>query len=127
MRAVCGLNTQQPLIKHWSNWLLSRYIINMEILDKTERNTMLIPLFATGWALVDDRDAMIKTFRFKTFRHAFGWMTEAALWAEKLDHHPEWANTYNEVIVTLQTHSAGGLTELDIKLATRMDAARSRR
>ena len=73
--------------------------------------------------MVDGRDAITKTFRFKTFRQAFAWMTEAALWAEKLDHHPEWCNVYNEVVVTLQTHSAGGLTMLDIKLATRMDAA----
>jgi len=98
----------------------------MEILDKTERSTRLTPLFESGWAMVEGRDAICKTFRFKTFRHAFAWMTESALWAEKLDHHPEWANTYNEVTVTLQTHSAGGLTELDVKLATQMNAARSR-
>lgn len=98
----------------------------MDILEKTDRETHLVPLFKSGWALVVGRDAITKTFRFKTFRHAFAWMTESALWAEKLDHHPEWSNTYNEVIVTLQTHSAGGLTMLDIKLAQKMDAARSR-
>ncbi|HIP22635.1 MAG TPA: 4a-hydroxytetrahydrobiopterin dehydratase [Rhodobacteraceae bacterium] len=95
----------------------------MDILDKTDRKALLSPLFKSGWAMADNRDAIEKTFCFKTFRQAFAWMTESALWAEKLDHHPEWANTYNEVSVTLQTHSAGGLTMLDIKLATRMDAA----
>ncbi len=95
----------------------------MDTLNKTERETALKPLFSSGWAMVDGRDAIIKTFTFKTFRHAFGWMTQAALWAEKLDHHPEWYNVYNEVTVTLQTHSAGGLTELDVKLAAKMDAA----
>ncbi len=95
----------------------------MDLLDENKRGTELPALFATGWALVDGRDALTKTFRFKTFRQAFAWMTESALWAEKLDHHPEWSNVYNEVTVTLQTHSAGGLTMLDIKLATKMDAA----
>ncbi len=95
----------------------------MDILDKNERLTLLNPLFKDGWEMVDDRDAVMKTYHFNTFRQAFAWMTESALWAEKLDHHPEWANTYNEVSVILQTHSAGGLTMLDIKLATKMDAA----
>ncbi|MBL1436086.1 MAG: 4a-hydroxytetrahydrobiopterin dehydratase [Rhodobacteraceae bacterium] len=96
----------------------------MDILDKSERKTLLAPLLENDWSMVDGRDAIGKTFHFKTFRHAFAWMTQSALWAEKMDHHPEWANTYNEVSVVLQTHSAGGLTMLDIKLATRMDAAR---
>ena len=95
----------------------------MELLDKTERLTRLNRLFEDGWEMVNGRDAIVKTFHFKTFRQAFAWMTESALWAEKLDHHPEWVNIYNEVSVILQTHSAGGLTMLDIKLATRMDAA----
>lgn len=73
--------------------------------------------------MVEGRDAIRKTFRFSTFRRAFAFMTEVALWAEKLDHHPEWSNVYNEVTVTLQTHSAGGLTMLDIKLASKMEAA----
>ncbi len=80
-------------------------------------------LLENGWAMVQGRDALNKTFRFKNFRKAFAWMSEMAMWAEKMDHHPEWSNTYNEVIVTLQTHTANGITELDTKLATRMDAA----
>ena len=95
----------------------------MNILDTAARETQLAPLFSKGWAMVEGRDALTKTFRFKTFRQAFAWMTEAALWAEKLDHHPEWSNVYNEVSVTLQTHSAGGVTMLDVKLATKMEAA----
>ncbi len=75
------------------------------------------------WTLSDDRSAMRRTFKFKSFVEAFGFMTECALAAEKLDHHPEWFNVYNRVEVTLTTHDAGGLTELDVKLAARMDKA----
>ncbi len=95
----------------------------MDILDTTARETHLKPLFSKGWAMVEGRDAISKAFSFGNFRQAFAWMTEAALWAEKLDHHPEWCNVYNDVTVTLQTHSAGGVTMLDIKLATKMEAA----
>ncbi len=74
-----------------------------------------------GWSEVKDRDAITKTFVFRDFSEAFGFMTRAALMAEKLDHHPEWFNVYKTVTVTLSTHDAGGLTELDIKLAEAMD------
>lgn len=74
-----------------------------------------------GWTVTDGRDAIAKTFAFKDFNQAFGFMTRAALVAEKLDHHPEWSNVYNRVQVTLTTHDAGGLTELDVKLARAMD------
>ena len=67
------------------------------------------------------RDAIQRTFKFKDFSEAFGFMTRAALVAEKMDHHPEWTNVWNRVDVTLSTHSAGGLTELDVKLAEAMD------
>jgi 4a-hydroxytetrahydrobiopterin dehydratase len=73
------------------------------------------------WADVPGRDAIHKTFRFKSFREAWGFMSQAALVAEKLDHHPEWANVYGKVEVTLTTHSAQGVTQLDIKLAQKMD------
>jgi len=72
-----------------------------------------------GWSEVKDRDAITKTLVFRDFNEAFGFMTRAALVAEKLDHHPEWFNVYKTVTVTLSTHDAGGLTELDIKLARR--------
>ena len=74
-----------------------------------------------GWSVVKDRDAITKKFVFADFNQAFGFMSRAALLAEKLDHHPEWFNVYKNVEVTLSTHDAGGLTELDIKLAEAMD------
>lgn len=76
-----------------------------------------------GWAEADGRDAIQKTFQFKSFNQAFGFMTRAALAAEKMDHHPEWFNVYNRVEVTLATHDAGGVTDLDIKLARFMEKA----
>jgi 4a-hydroxytetrahydrobiopterin dehydratase len=74
-----------------------------------------------GWTEVKGRDAIAKKFVFKDFNEAFGFMTRAALVAEKLDHHPEWFNVYKTVEVTLSTHDAGGVTELDVKLAQAMD------
>ena len=74
-----------------------------------------------GWSEVRDRDAITKKFVFKDFNEAFGFMTRAALIAEKMDHHPEWSNVYKTVEVTLSTHDAGGLTELDVKLAETMN------
>jgi 4a-hydroxytetrahydrobiopterin dehydratase len=75
----------------------------------------------SGWTEVRGRDALTKTFVFADFNAAFGFMTRAALVAEKMDHHPEWSNVYKTVNVTLSTHDAGGVTELDIKLAEAMD------
>src|SRR4051812_20273784 len=76
------------------------------------------------WArAAGDRDAICRTFRFSDFTAAFGWMTRMALMAEKLDHHPEWFNVYNRVEVTLTTHDAEGVTELDVRLARMMDSA----
>src|ERR1700748_860628 len=74
-----------------------------------------------GWSEVQGRDAISKKFVFADFNQAFGFMTRAALVAEKLDHHPEWFNVYKNVEVTLSTHAAGGLTEKDVKLAEAMD------
>ena len=78
-----------------------------------------------GWSPVEGREAIQKSFKFKDFNQAFGFMTRIALAAEKLDHHPEWFNVYNRVDVTLATHDAGGVTELDVKMAGLMDAAAS--
>ena len=75
----------------------------------------------SGWKDVSGRDAITKTFVFADFNAAFGFMARVALVAEKLDHHPEWSNVYKTVEVTLSTHDAGGVTELDIKLAAAMD------
>lgn len=75
----------------------------------------------SGWAEVSGRDAIARKFTFKDFNQAFGFMTRAALVAEKMDHHPEWFNVYKTVEVTLSTHDAAGVTELDVKLAEAMD------
>ncbi len=75
-----------------------------------------------GWKLVTGRDAIQKSFQFKDFNAAFGFMARVALVAERMDHHPEWFNVYNRVDVTLSTHDAGGLTVRDIELAAVMDA-----
>ena len=78
--------------------------------DKSEEQT---------WAIVDDK--LVKTFKFKSFIRAFGWMSQIAMWAEKLNHHPEWFNVYNRVEVKLTTHDADGISELDFKLAGKME------
>lgn len=75
------------------------------------------------WRAADGRDAIVRSYRFADFNAAFGFMTRVALIAEKLDHHPEWLNVYNRVDVTLATHDADGVTELDVRLAKFMDEA----
>jgi len=77
-----------------------------------------IPL---GWQRSKDRDDIHKSFKFKDFTAAFGFMTQVALIAEKMDHHPEWFNVYNIVDITLTTHSTGGVSHLDIELARAID------
>ncbi|MEX0283882.1 MAG: 4a-hydroxytetrahydrobiopterin dehydratase [Paracoccaceae bacterium] len=91
-------------------------------LTEAERAEGLTPLMENGWSMVEGRDAIAKTFVFTNFVTAFQWMTGVAIWAEKWNHHPEWSNVYKTVDVTLSTHDAGGLTELDVKLARKMDA-----
>ena len=85
-------------------------------LDQIGRDT----LTAAGWSVGET--SVQKTFTFRNFVEAFGWMTSVAIIAEKLNHHPEWSNVYKTVNVTLITHDTDGLTELDLKLAKRMDA-----
>lgn len=74
------------------------------------------------WQLSEGK--LVKTFKFKSFIRAFGWMSQMAIWAEKFNHHPEWFNVYNKVEVKLTTHDAGGISELDFKLATKMELFR---
>src|SRR5438874_7454643 len=76
----------------------------------------------SGWAETPGREAIARTFTFKDFNEAFGFMSRAALVAEKHDHHPEWRNVYKTVEVVLATHDAGGVTKLDVELAKTMNA-----
>lgn len=76
-----------------------------------------------GWTAAEGRDAIRKEFKFADFNEAFGFMARVALKADKMDHHPEWSNVYNKVDVTLTTHDAGGVTDLDRTLARFMDEA----
>ncbi len=86
-----------------------------------EREAALGRLGATGWRAVEGRDAIRKIWKFKSFSEAWGFMSRAALAAEKLNHHPEWTNIYNTVDATLTTHDCGGLSALDLTLAVKMD------
>lgn len=92
------------------------------LLTEAERNALLPALGETGWGAVEGKDAIRKVWKFRNFSEAWGFMSRAALAAEKMNHHPEWSNVYNVVDVTLTTHSAKGLTKLDTDLAARMDA-----
>ena len=74
-----------------------------------------------GWGEAKGRDAITRSFQFKNFNRAFGFMSRVALVAEKMDHHPEWTNVYGRVEVTLSTHSAGGVTDKDVALAKKMN------
>lgn len=93
------------------------------LLSSHEIATRLASLNAPGvepWVLRDN--ALHKTFRFADFSAAFGFMTRAALAAERLNHHPDWSNAWNRVVVSLSTHDAGGITALDFLLAQEMEA-----
>jgi 4a-hydroxytetrahydrobiopterin dehydratase len=91
-----------------------------ELLSTEARKAALREL--SGWSEVPGREAIARTFTFKDFNEAFGFMSRVALVAEKRDHHPEWRNVYKTVEVVLATHDAGGVTALDIELAKAMNA-----
>lgn len=93
-----------------------------DALEGEAREDALAELRSAGWEAVEGRDAIRKTYTFRNFIEAFGWMTRAALWAEKWNHHPEWSNVYKTVDVVLTSHDIGGLGERDVKLAKKMDA-----
>ena len=92
-----------------------------EKLTGDDLSEMLDALGRSGWVAEDREREIRKSFKFRNFVDAFGWMTRAAMIAEKMNHHPDWSNAYNTVDVKLTTHSVGGLTDLDRKLAERMD------
>ena len=89
-------------------------------LDEAARKGLAARL--PGWTMATGRDAIQRTFKFKDFSEAFGFMARAALVAEKMDHHPEWTNVWNRVDVLLTTHDAGGLSIRDIQMARAIDA-----
>ncbi len=92
----------------------------IEMLDAAARAAL--PATLPQWRLVEGRDAIQRSFKFRDFSQAWGFMARAALLAEKSDHHPEWFNVYNRVDVTLTTHDAGGLSARDVALAQAIDA-----
>jgi 4a-hydroxytetrahydrobiopterin dehydratase len=91
-----------------------------ERLSAEARKSALVEL--SGWSETPGREAIGRIFTFKDFNEAFGFMSRAALVAEKNDHHPEWKNVYKTVEVVLATHDAGGVTRLDVELAKAMNA-----
>lgn len=102
------------------------------LLNAAQRERLLGPLLKTGgWTMGDGksskRDAVSKTFTFQTFVEAFGFMSQVALRAEALNHHPEWFNVYNKVDVTWSTHDCAGLCELDITMADFCDSVYAKR
>jgi len=76
-------------------------------------------LALSGWSVANGK--LHKEFRFTDFAHAFAFMTGGALIAERMNHHPEWSNIYNKVIVDLTTHDAGGITGFDMEFAARLE------
>jgi 4a-hydroxytetrahydrobiopterin dehydratase len=90
------------------------------VLKEPERQAALAQL--EGWTVCPAGRSIMKTYKFKDFNRAFGFMTRAALVAEKMDHHPEWFNVYGRVDVTLTTHEAGGITQRDVDMARAMNA-----
>lgn len=90
-----------------------------EKLAGAARNAALKELH--GWSEVEDRDAIRKVYHFGTFREAWGFMSQVALIAERMDHHPEWFNVYNRVEIILTSHDAGGLSERDLRMARAID------
>lgn len=94
----------------------------MTLLSAEERARDLPALAAAGWQAVPGRDGIRKVWRFADFSSAWAFMSQIALLAERMDHHPEWSNRYNIVDVVLTTHDCAGLSALDIRMANALDA-----
>jgi len=91
-------------------------------LSKKDKEVALMgKLKQYGWKYLADRDAIFKNFEFNDFIEAFAWMTKVAIYAEKINHHPEWSNVYKNVEVLLTTHECGGLSDLDLKMAEKIE------
>ncbi|KAI2795802.1 hypothetical protein RDWZM_004219 [Blomia tropicalis] len=98
-----------------------------QALNTEEREQLLKPLLDKGWSMDNSgRDAIVKQFKFKDFNEAFSFMTQVALKADKMDHHPEWFNCYNRVDITLSSHDVNGLSQRDIRLASAIETYFSR-
>lgn len=80
-----------------------------------------------GWTMTENARAIRRSFQFKNFSDAFGFMTEAALLSERLNHHPEWSNVYGRVDVLLTTHATDGITDFDVHMAVMMNRAAAKR
>ncbi|XP_077449294.1 pterin-4-alpha-carbinolamine dehydratase 2 isoform X3 [Stigmatopora argus] len=113
---LTGLNLV-PLSRNYSTKMSSE----SHWLLPADRDQHVMELRAAGWMEVEDRDAIFKELHFKTFNQAFGFMSRVALQAEKMNHHPEWFNSYNKVHITLSTHDCGGLSKRDVKMAKFID------
>ncbi|XP_006898648.1 PREDICTED: pterin-4-alpha-carbinolamine dehydratase 2-like [Elephantulus edwardii] len=92
-------------------------------LTAEEQNQAILDLTAARWAELSTRNVIYKEFSFKNFNQAFGFMSQVALQAEKMNHHPEWFNVYNKVQITLTSHDCGELTKRDVKLAQFIEKA----
>lgn len=90
-------------------------------MNKKVNENNLTRLLEVDWKLLSDRNAISKTYKFKSFNEAFAFMTSVAIFADKINHHPEWFNVYSRVDVVLTTHDLNGVSELDITLAEHMD------
>ncbi|KAL7673232.1 hypothetical protein ACOME3_008100 [Neoechinorhynchus agilis] len=95
----------------------SKRMANNLKLQGSERDDLLRPLVSKGWRIKAERDSLYREFSFKDFNAAFGFMTRVALYAERIRHHPEFRNVYNQVSIELTTHDEGGITKKDVKLA----------
>jgi len=93
--------------------------VPIEQLTEEERTDALDEL--DEWDFDEARDAITRTFTFADFSEAFAFMTRVALLAEKADHHPEWSNVWNRVVILLTTHDAGGLSQRDVDMAEAID------
>ena len=90
-------------------------------LNNEDKKNFISAQTKNGWQYIKENDSIYKKFEFKNFVDAFSWMTKVALFAEKINHHPEWFNVYNKVIITLTTHDVKGLSEKDILLGQFID------
>ena len=95
--------------------------MTVKLSGKNKEVFLMNNLKKNGWKYLKDRDAIYKNYEFNNFIEAFAWMTKVAIYAEKINHHPEWSNVYKSVKVVLTTHDCGGLSDLDLKMAEKIE------